>query len=72
MAPVKNVIGVREIADEQLPFYPIVTESNGWIRVMVPDDWDAEPLVHELCRRGYRAKQLGPTVKITKDGLNWP
>lgn len=72
MPPHHAILRVREIASEHLPEYPIVTESGRWIRVEVPDYWDAGPLVRELTREGYRAKQIGLTVKVTKDGLDWP
>lgn len=72
MPPHRNVLDVQEMADEHLPRYPIVTESGRWIRVSLPDGWDASDLVQKLGERGYRAKQLGPTLKVTKDGLDWP
>lgn len=72
MPPYTNLIDVQETAAECLPRYPIVTESGRWIRIQLPDDWDATGLVEKLSQDGYRAKQLGPTVKVTKDGLDWP
>jgi len=69
--PQQNVLHVRQIAAGYLD-YPIVTASNRWIRITLLDDWDASPLVRDLCDAGYRAKQLGPEIKVTKRGLNWP
>ena len=76
MAPVQNVRQVKQIAEDELHVFPIVTESNRWINVEpVADDRvfvDLDSLRDTLEQEGYRAKVLGNQVKATKRGIDWP